>query len=127
MDVVKQLMLDVVVAASGIHPMRNTLFDMNKEMASLPAEEQRALKRKFRKQWRKAAKKRLRETTTPKGYRRVSDDYGLGLASDQRPTKKQKSARKVAVWYALTMAADRLVGAAHVAALNDRDKNNESS
>jgi hypothetical protein len=73
----------------GIAPVVNTVHDFNRILATLPPDEARKMKRKFRKLWRKFAKKPSRH---------VSPTYvkQMGLGAKQ-PTRKQKSARKVEV------------------------------
>jgi len=54
---VERALVHSVMFSAGILPMEKTTLDMRRALQQLPPEEARALKRKFRKLWRKAAKK----------------------------------------------------------------------
>ena len=90
----KNLLAEFLMKAAahehGIVPLEKLHHDFNRILASLPEEEARVMKRKFRKLWRKVAMKkntahsRLKRTTT-----------GLG---NPKPTRSQKNNRKHAVY-----------------------------
>jgi hypothetical protein len=87
-DPIRSLFREVACHTLGIAPINNVAHDFNKTLASLPPDEARAMKRKFRKLWRKFARESKNASAA---YIR---QLGLGEAS---PTKKQKKMRKVEV------------------------------
>jgi hypothetical protein len=117
MDIVKKLMRDTVIAEAGIIPIRATPIDMNREMASLTPEEQRVAKRKFRKMWRRAAKRAMREARNGRDAGRVADRLGFAHCGGVAPTKRQQLNRKSAVMTEISLATDRLLAAAREAQL----------
>lgn len=101
-DPLYQILLKTRNEASGIVPISTGAehHDVNRDVAHLSPEEQRVLKRKFRKAWRRAAKKELQQAgNSPKARavvaRRASQEYGL--KTGQPPNRKQKRNRKAAV------------------------------
>ena len=95
------LILDFLMKAAaheaGIVPLEKTHHDFNRILASLPPEEARAMKRKFRKLWRKVAKAK---PTKNSRLKRITT--GLGTAN---PTRSQKNNRKHAVYMHLWLEA----------------------
>lgn len=86
--------------------------DIGRLLAELPPEEARAMKRKFRKMWRKEAKNIPMKTKTAKRFAtRYKEQMGLG---SQNPTKTQKKHRKAAVFRRLSIdtkiLADKISG-----------------
>lgn len=86
MDPLKKLFLDSAYHTLGIVPIEWTGHDINKVLATLPPDEARKMRRKFRKLWRKFAK-------NPSKGRNVKYLAQLGLGSKD-PTRRQKSTRK---------------------------------
>jgi len=82
-----------------ILPMEKTNLDMRRALSQLPPEEARALKRKFRKLWRKAMKAEFR---TGRG-RAASEEFmkkKLGVGK-RVPSKGERTARKQLVFDSL--------------------------
>jgi hypothetical protein len=85
-DPILKLVFETAYHSVGIVPIESTAADYNRYLASLSPEEQRKMKRKFRKLWRKFAK-------NPGRF--ISPVYikQMGLGA-QEPSKNQKRARK---------------------------------
>ncbi|NBT35819.1 MAG: hypothetical protein EBT03_09855, partial [Betaproteobacteria bacterium] len=72
----------------GIVPLGvNVVRDINRILKDLPPEEARRMKRKFRKLWRKEARKVARGAQIQRGQMPIG--YGA-----KNPTRRQKEARK---------------------------------
>ena len=82
-DVLRSIMKFQVHMELGVAPIEQVSHDVNKILASLPPEEARKLKRRFRKLWRAAA----RDGKAGAQKRRL----GFG---EKNPTKSQKTNRK---------------------------------
>lgn len=67
-------------------------FDINKVLATMPPDEARLMRRKFRKMWRKAAKKLA---TGGRARRKEAREMGL---NSSRPTRAEKNRRKQRVF-----------------------------
>lgn len=87
------LKLQIEFMNKGIVPLGKTgapiWNDVNKILSSLPADEARKMKRKFRKEWRKIIKREL--SHGGKVGRRAAHDLGLSFPT---PTRKNKNNRK---------------------------------
>jgi len=76
--------------------------DINRDLSTLPPEEVRAMKRKFRKMWRAEARNAI-PAKTKSGKRfaaRYKEQLGLGA---ENPTKTHKRYRKAAVFRRLSI------------------------
>ena len=73
--------------------------DINRILANLPPAEARAMKRKFRKEWRKVVKRHVRHGG--KKGRSAVDRLGMG---NPQPIRKQKNSRKASVLNGITRA-----------------------
>jgi hypothetical protein len=84
----------------GILPMENVKNDMRVPLNQLPAEESRALKRKFRKLWRKAMRAEIHNCLQKRELHELiaKKKYGVGK---QNATRLQKNARKQLVFSVL--------------------------
>lgn len=87
MNQIMKILQDAVYHSAGIVPIETTHHDFNRMLASLPEEEARMMKRKFRKLWRKFAK--APKKGTPSHY--VSQSMGLGKTE---PTRANMNTRK---------------------------------
>ena len=76
--------------AAGIVPIEDSTHDMRRAFASLPEEEQRKLKRKFRKMWRKILRAKVGDSG---GKKKQSLEMAYGKGA-KIPTKHQRNARK---------------------------------
>jgi hypothetical protein len=74
----------------GIVPLERNHHDFNRILASLPPDDARAMKRKFRKLWRKVARNKQAKNTRLKHI-----TSGLG---NQNPTRTHKNNRKHMVY-----------------------------
>lgn len=109
-DTLYTILLDAAVQRRGILPPRAgcTLRDAARDMAGLSVEEQRRMKRKFRKAWRTAARRELAKVAgkAPSHQRstqkHVREQIGLGAVE---PTRANKRARKSAVVHLLRAEA----------------------
>lgn len=83
----------------GIVPIEKTAHDMRRALNQLPPEEARAMKRKFRKLWRKAIRSEaaLYQTPSQKSAqeKRVKTTYGVGK---QVPSRNDLNNRKKLVF-----------------------------
>lgn len=106
MDRLKNLQQQLAYLNAGIVPVGfgewgvPINMDFNKVLATLPLDEARKMRRKFRKLWRK----RLARAEGSKLHSKLSRTMGLGEAS---PTKKQKQARKNEVFCELTIRREK--------------------
>lgn len=89
MDPMHDLLMLHTYMKLGIAPIGNVNHDYNKLMQNLPPEEARKMKRKFRKLWRRAAKKHMHKTP-------YIGQIGL---TNPSPTRSMKKFRKGAVAY----------------------------
>lgn len=101
-DPLYQILLAKRMEAAGIVPINpgTEQHDVNRDLASLPPEEQRRIKRKFRKAWRTAAKKNLQRAGNSKKAQVAAarrSESELGLKSTSPPNRKQKRNRKASV------------------------------
>lgn len=101
-DTMYQILLAKRTESAGIFSIvpGKEHHDAARDMSSLPPQEQRRLKRKFRKAWRSAAKKSLQSAGNSKTARSTAvrhAERNLGLGSMKSPNKKQKYNRKLAV------------------------------
>lgn len=116
----KFVLFDEMMKA-GIMPTENWHHDMNRLMGALSPDEQRRLRRKFRKLWRKALKAEIRALETKENAtlyaektlwsfrNRKLTKFGGNLAPDQRPSRQQRQARKEAVFVEMTNTAKKRV------------------
>ena len=93
---VDRALIQAVMFQMGILPMEKTDLDMRIPLQQLPPEEARALKRKFRKLWRKAMRAQVgngnrRET------RQTSAKQKLGVGKHV-PSRAERTARKELVF-----------------------------
>lgn len=106
MDRLKNLQQQLAYLNAGIVPVGfgewgvPINMDFNKVLATLPLDEARKMRRKFRKLWRK----RLAKAEGSKLHSKLSRTMGLGESS---PTKKQKQARKNEVFCELTIRREK--------------------
>lgn len=104
-DVEAKLRLEMEYLRAGIVPFRSTIYDgtecalgvyafqdVNRYLDTLPPDEARAMKRKFRKLWRRAVVEGAGDSKVLR--RHAKKLYGLG---NPNPEKKHKLARKSAV------------------------------
>lgn len=85
-----------VMFQAGIVPMETPDMDMTRPLKDISPEEARVFKRKFRKVWRKLAKKQLAEKNAPKSLKdRTKKHLGIGSKS---PSRAEKLARKQMVF-----------------------------
>jgi hypothetical protein len=87
-DVLRSIMRFHVFTELGVAPIDSVPYDMNRILASLPPDEARKLRRRFRKLWRAAAKAKASSSARPEREKRV-----LGLGAE-KPSKSQKANRK---------------------------------
>lgn len=78
---------------AGIVPIEVPSMDANRALKSLPADEQRKMKRKFRKLWRKLAKKggKVRGSKLSMPSQHVQKACELG---NKKPSRRARTARK---------------------------------
>jgi hypothetical protein len=95
---VDRAFIHAVMFELGILPMESTTLDMERALKQLSPDEQRQLKRKFRKMWRKAMKK---EVGSPKGKRADAKELlaktRLGVGK-KTPSRQELNARKQLVF-----------------------------
>lgn len=102
---IRKIVEDAVFMSAGIAPIASSTDDANRSLASLPLGEARAMRRKFRKMWRKAAKVPT-PGMKPSTLDALSHAMGLGAP---RPTKSQRRARKMEVARRVRLAAEEMV------------------
>lgn len=106
MDRLKNLQQQLAYLNEGIVPVGfgewgvPINMDFNKVLDTLPPDEARKMRRKFRKLWRK----RLARAEGSKLHSKLSLIMGLGQAS---PTKRQKQVRKNEVFCELTIRREK--------------------
>ena len=91
MDPLRKIISDSVYHSLGIVPIEWAGHDINKVLASLPPDEARKMRRKFRKLWRKFAKKPAKGRS-----HKYIEQLGLGAPE---PTRRQKTSRKQEVGF----------------------------
>ena len=98
-DPIHKLKLQIEFLNAGIVPLAWRLadgapawFDINKILASLPPDEARKMKRKFRKAWRKLVAHDLK-----RGGRAARKRLAIMEVGKEIPTRRAKNARKVEV------------------------------
>lgn len=94
---VDKFLIQTVMFQHGIIPMEKTKFDMRRALEQLPKDEARALKRKFRKMWRKAMREEIGNGAKTKDARERSLKYKLGVGK-RVPSRDEKNARKELVF-----------------------------
>jgi hypothetical protein len=99
-DPIMQMCINMVYAALGIVPLDLTRRDAARCAERLSAEEQRKMRRKFRKIWRR----QLHSTSGDRIYEAYSDMLGAG----KQPDRDQRMARKQAVHSYIMKAAHQL-------------------
>jgi hypothetical protein len=87
-DILRSIMRFHVFTELGVAPIDSVPYDMNRILASLPPDEARKLRRRFRKLWRSAAKAKTSSSSRPEKEKRI---FGLGA---EKPSKSQKANRK---------------------------------
>lgn len=97
-----KVLLNAIWHMIGIVPIENSHTgvdnDINRALSSLPSPEAREMKRKFRKLWRKVAKKRLDKPKVNKAsIMKLFGFFPLREDSDRCPSRSQKVNRKRAV------------------------------
>jgi hypothetical protein len=85
-DPIFKLLQTTAFLTLGIAPIDSTIHDFNRVLATLPPDEARKMRRKFRKLWRSFAKRPKKGTS--KAY---IAQLGLG---EKDPTRAQKRYRK---------------------------------
>ena len=109
-DILKEVLTSTAYHGRGIVPIKAGCIhhDSNRDLASLLPEERRTSKRKFRKAWRKIARKFLDQVERTRDgaqgvdvltHAQMLEDYvvkGLGMGSDV-PSRKNKRWRRSAV------------------------------
>jgi len=101
-DEVFKLKLQIEFMNRGLVPLGHHCggapmhFDINKIISELTPAEAQEMRRKFRKEWRRLVKRKVRHGG--KEGRMQTRDLGLGA---QEPTRKHKGARKQRVYTAL--------------------------
>jgi hypothetical protein len=89
MSPIERSLLRLLMLDKGIVPMDGTPFDANRTLAELPADEARAMKRKFRKLWRKAMK--AQKEGNPFRW------PGPLVSNGSTPSRQQRQHRKLVV------------------------------
>lgn len=89
----ERAVLSAVMFEAGVVPIDNTNHDMRRGLKELPPDDARALKRKFRKVWRKLAKEEARKMGKPAAQAQswLTNRYGAGKSN---PSRSDKEARK---------------------------------
>lgn len=97
---VDRAFIQTVMFQLGILPMEKTDLDMRRALQQLPPEEARALKRKFRKMWRKAMRANIGNGPKTRSTREVvaKNKYGVGK---HVPSRAERNARKQLVFETL--------------------------
>lgn len=93
---VDRAIIQAVMFNRGIVPMEQTTFDMRRALAQLPPEEARVLKRKFRKEWRRALKS-MNTTPSRSTHQADADKRRLGVGKTV-PSRSERNARKQLVF-----------------------------
>lgn len=78
--------------SAGIVPMENTEHDMRRALSLLPEEEQKKMKRKFRKLWRKLLRAEKQKPGRTKNQA-ANTERSVGKGK-KIPTKAERNARK---------------------------------
>lgn len=85
----ERVIMTTLMFNRGLIPIENTMHDVGRVLKQLPATDALKAKRKFRKEWRKLAKKRAKAMKN--GEKRTSRMYGIG---NKNPTRWEREARK---------------------------------
>lgn len=94
---VERALIHAVMFEAGIVPMEEPRHDMRRALEQLPPDEARAMKRKFRKLWRRAMRDKLVGLKAPQ-VRFVKRVLGVG---QQSPSRAVRTARKEMVFDAM--------------------------
>ena len=107
MSKLRESLVSLVAHQLGIVPLSYDSEDINRILSALPPEEARAMRRKFRKMWRKEAHAYPTNTKSARRFAtRYKEQMGFG-ASD--PTKDHKLYRKHAVARRLNIVANSML------------------
>ena len=93
-----RVLMTTVWLSLGVAPLDNVNFDINKMLACLPPDEARRMRRKFRKLWRKYAKRDISAAKTGVSKRNVQAYMGIG---EEKPTRAQRNNRKRTVFWGI--------------------------
>jgi len=91
---VDRAIIHTVMFDQGIIPMERVDNDMRRVLAQLPPGEARALRRKFRKLWRRALKQ-LTQGASERNAKRIETLHGVGKST---PSRAEFNARKQLVF-----------------------------
>jgi hypothetical protein len=89
----ERALLHTLMFKAGLIPIDASHHDMRRALNQLPHDEARAVKRKFRKAWRKLVKS-LTSKVTSKRKKILEEVYGVGK---KNPSRSARQARKQAV------------------------------
>lgn len=93
---VDRAIIQAVMFEKGVVPMEKTDLDMRRALQQLPPDEARALKRKFRKLWRKALKQKAGAgKSQPARETALKTKLGVGK---HVPSRAERNARKQLVF-----------------------------
>jgi len=90
---VERVLVHTVMFNAGILPMESSTLDMRRALQQLPAEEAKALKRKFRKLWRKAARSKAPKPVPTKPDQKINLDPRLGVGK-RVASRRERNERK---------------------------------
>jgi len=94
---VDRAFIQAVMFQLGILPMEKTNLDMRRALTQLPPDEARALKRKFRKMWRKAMRAEIGNGPRTREIREKSARHKYGVGKHV-PSREERTARKKLVF-----------------------------
>lgn len=87
----ERAVLSAVMFDEGMVPIDNPTHDIGRALATLPNDDARTMKRKFRKAWRKLAKAEARQMNAKKPEIWMGNRFGAGKTN---PSRQDRAARK---------------------------------
>lgn len=87
----ERAVLSAVMFDDGIVPIDNPTHDIGRALTSLPKDDARTMKRKFRKKWRKLAKAEAHKVNAKKPEIWLNNRFGAGKSN---PSRQDRAARK---------------------------------
>jgi hypothetical protein len=87
----ERAVLSAIMFDNGMVPINNPTDDIGRALSSLPKDDARAMKRKFRKQWRKLARHEARRLNVKKPEVLLANRFGM---SKSNPSRQDRLARK---------------------------------
>lgn len=109
-NITREIFTTTLYHTLGIVPLTSARQDCGRILNAMSGDEARKAKRKFRKQWRKIAKKLQTLAKNPHAHIVLQRRLGIG---DKAPDKSHLAARKSEVMKSVNEAVNRLIRETH--------------